>query len=136
MVDNKTIQRILSFIYQTEYGSHAYHYSYVRGRLEELNYNLSEEGLSELGTDMLSLNRAAVNDRYNEEVGVVEVFKFSLNLQVSKIQVLKSIQCYLYQCAEGDIPERELYKVLRQLEVAIMHSIINAMPEYEAATWG
>src|SRR5947208_14902665 len=56
-----------------------------------------------LGQAMFELNIAGVNDRYSEN----KARKFrALNYRYtpahgSKIQVLKSLQCWLYQCMEG-----------------------------------
>ena len=54
----------------------------------------------------------------------------------NKFEILKAIRCFLYQCAEGDVPETELYKAVEALSNDLAYDIINEMPEYENAVWG
>ena len=50
-------------------------------------------------------------------------------------QLLKSLQCYLYQCCEGNVPDCDLYKELTKLEHTLQSYIISKMPEYDKAEW-
>lgn len=50
-------------------------------------------------------------------------------------QLLKSVQCYVYQCSEGRVPETELYKGMHKLENAIAMYIACGQPEYGKAEW-
>ena len=52
-----------------------------------------------------------------------------------RIASLKALQCLIYQCSEGDIPERQEYRELRDMERRVMARIVEALPEYEAAPW-
>jgi hypothetical protein len=53
------------------------------------------------------------------------------------MQVLKSLQCWLYQCNEGDVPTTELYGLFdTDVQMYLMDTIITKLPEYEEATWG
>jgi hypothetical protein len=92
-----------------------------------------------LGQAMFELNIAGVNDRYGEN----EAKKFrALNYRYnpaygSKIQVLKSLQCWLYQCMEGEVIKKPLYQFFDTVvEPHLMRSIISALPEYNRAEWG
>ena len=51
-------------------------------------------------------------------------------------QDYKTIQCYLYQCYEGNVPETPLFKVLKKLEKEVACYIVENQPEYEEAQWG
>jgi len=55
---------------------------------------------------------------------------------LNKVEIYKLLNCYTYQCCEGNVPETKLYKAIKQLETDLCHSIVRAMPEYEAAPWG
>lgn len=55
-----------------------------------------------------------------------------------QFQSYKSLQCWLYQCCEGDIPEvSKLYKFFDTVVIRHMaNSIITKTPAYEQAEWG
>lgn len=55
---------------------------------------------------------------------------------LKKVEVYKLLQCYTYQCAEGNVPETALYKAIETMEHDLADSIVRAMPEYEATNWG
>lgn len=48
----------------------------------------------------------------------------------------KAISCLLYQCSEGKVPERTLFKSLQRFADSMSYQIISSLPEYEAAPWG
>lgn len=83
------------------------------------------------------LNSLALKVRYNEEPGKGYKFceiKYS-NASTSKIQCLKSINCLIYQCSEGDVVKTALYKKLVEVKNDLMDDIISDLPEYDAAVW-
>lgn len=88
---------------------------------------------------MFNLNIAGVNDRYGQ--GEAEKFR-ELNYHYtpahgSNIQVLKSLQCFLYQCMEGEVVNRLLYQFFDTVvEHHLMSNIISDLPEYNRAEWG
>ena len=53
----------------------------------------------------------------------------------SQIQAIKSFGCFLYQCCEGDIPEKPFYKALRWAESLLTQTFIMSLPEYNLADW-
>jgi len=94
-------------------------------------------GLQTLGDKLRAANQDSVNQRYNEQAEA-PVFTY-LPKDVSPptaIQAYKSIQCLAYQCAEGDVPERPIYKLLIALEDALAHEIVQGLDAYEKAVWG
>ena len=48
---------------------------------------------------------------------------------------LKALQCLIYQCSEGNIPETDAYQALKAAESAIAIAIAEAHPAYAAAGW-
>lgn len=86
-----------------------------------------------LGASMAIMNQDAVNQRYGENDEAHYEFHFEL---ADDIQVYKSLQCWLYQCCEGDVPERPLYRAFGELERRIGNRIIQRLPRYESAVWG
>lgn len=54
----------------------------------------------------------------------------------SLIDGYKAIRCLIYQCSEGDVPERAaVYRWLVAASGVIAGEIVSNTPEYEAAEW-
>lgn len=90
-----------------------------------------------IGAAMRAMNVEAVKQRYDDPDDLLPStpYRFRTEL-VTPMQALKSIDCYLYQCAEGTVPEMSLYRWLDSVRISIMKSIIRKLPEYDTATWG
>lgn len=86
-----------------------------------------------LGNELLALNAAAVAQRYDEPVEIHD-YRFEWPT-CNKYQALKSLDCLIYQCSEGDVPERPLYKVLKDCQHGLMYEIVASSSEYQAAKW-
>lgn len=50
-------------------------------------------------------------------------------------QFLKSLDCYVYQCSEGNVPDTDLYKGMVALQDRLVGFIARNQPEYEQAEW-
>jgi len=136
MVEDKTINRVVWWLSWEVTTS-----DWFKEKVEiALQIDTTKSGWQqELGKAMFELNIAGVNDRY----GVGEVKKFrELNYRYtpaccSKIQALKSMQCWLYQCTEGEVVKKPLYQFFDTvIERRLTDSIIYALPEYQRAEWG
>jgi hypothetical protein len=82
----------------------------------------------DLGAALFALNICAVEARYGE--GQAKEFRdldyqFSLET-ASPRQVYASIKELQYQCAEGDVPETALYKLLVQFRAAVADRVIES----------
>lgn len=93
-----------------------------------------------LGISMAILNDAAVNARYGEGTASGDregvTYQFRWEPLTNRIQALKSLQCWHYQCSEGDIPETsELYKVADKVIGYLAQNIVSDLPEYNRAQW-
>ena len=53
----------------------------------------------------------------------------------SLAQKLKHVQCFLYQCSEGNISDTELFKSVEQIKDDLKDMIINELPAYRQASW-
>ena len=102
-----------------------------------------DEQNTKLGRKLLAMNIKATEQRYPGNHFLTEVQKkkrlkdFEFNFtKVSKIQALKSLTCFLYQCSEGTVPKSKLYKEMREKENTLMYKIIDELPEYDKAEWG
>lgn len=94
------------------------------------------EELNRLGSQLMKLNADAVSQRYREPVDVMTAAKFRYRDKLySKHQQLKSLHCLIYQCAEGDVPGRKLFKLLKERANELATEIATATPEYNAGKW-
>ena len=51
-------------------------------------------------------------------------------------QMLKTFECFLYQCAEGSITKTDLYNELCHAKNDYMKYLISKLPDYADAVWG
>lgn len=93
---------------------------------------------------LYEMNDMALRARYKDEWWLEDLMEgdykeFICNgnpFENESLQLLKSIQCYLYQCSEGNVPETPLYKAIDEFASRIMFHIVSSLPEYEKAIWG
>lgn len=133
IVEEQTIHRILTHL---DDHRHTLWFAHVHRKLQEMGYDLdTTAALDELGTDLLALNYRATNQRYNESNGLMTLYRHR-GVHVTELQALKSLQCLMYQCSEGDEPESTLFAWLETYEHSLMRNIIDSIPAYAAAVWG
>lgn len=89
---------------------------------------------NDLGQRLWDLNCKSVAIRYEEETEV-NTYKYNW-MPVRKIQVLKSITCFLYQSCEGEMHKDTLYKYIEKERDDLAVSIVYGLPEYEESEWG
>jgi len=126
VVEKKTIDRIVTFA-ETKGAEHFW------SRYPAIHEVFAGD-CNKLGQKLLVMNNKAVDARYNEN-NPIELYNYS-HTPASKIQVYKSMQCFLYQCTEGDIPKSKLYKELEELIGDLAADIVYNLPEYGKAQWG
>ena len=99
--------------------------------------------IQESGMNPLVVN-VAYRQRYGMKALLVEDLD-SIDLDIrnwkplealSEVQFFKSLQCFLYQCCEGDVDEKPLYKTLSSIRALMAPFIKENSPEYDAAEWG
>jgi hypothetical protein len=91
---------------------------------------------SKLGQKMWDLNQLSLKHRYGDEKKEL-VYKYE-PFTCTKIQAFKALQCWLYQCTEGDIPENSwLYKFFDETIIREWaESLVMKTPQYDVAEWG
>lgn len=88
-----------------------------------------------LAQAMMDLNYAGVNQRYAESNMSRRVTFYPVLSTLPAIY--KALQCWLYQCMEGDVPEQSLYKFFDDTaKFYLADQIISLVPEYDLAEWG
>lgn len=136
IVENKTINRILAYMIAD---------SDLCCYLDTLGLDFTDDKLIEasatmLGRAMLAMNCAAYDARYGEgqaaKVLGDDRYRYESIKTPSRFQAASSLRCFLYQCSEGDIPERKLFKAISHYADALAWSIVRDTPEYKNAEWG
>lgn len=131
IVDDSTINRLVTFLNSDRTGTIRYHF-------DRLGYGCGDE--QRLASDLFLMNCDSVDARYGKGTAaqdtedMADEFRFSF-APCTAVRAYKDAQCLLYQCSEGDIDERPLYKALERTVGAIAHSIICEFPEYKSASW-
>lgn len=143
MVSDETLSKIANLIdtYRTT-GYNGFGYDMPDGLMRIVGHKSAKQIFEMLA----NMNIEALKQRYpknfDDMIGVVEFIPNAYIWQIREKgltyhwQLLKSLQCYLYQCLEGDVPDCELYKELEKLEHYLQNYIISKMPEYNQAVWG
>lgn len=130
MVEDKTINRIISYL--------------CNGAEREIPHAtrgislFTKEDKEVFGKSLFDLNIAGVNARYGE--GEAEKFRpldycYCSELPPHTVQAYKSLQCFLYQCSEGNVPEDPLYKKMEGIVNALAHHIVNDLKIYQESKW-
>ena len=135
IVEDRTINRIVTWLKSEVRTSRFTIDQLARKYTIDLTSDKWEE---KLALAMFQLNWEGVNARYG--AGEAEKFR-PLNFTyipepyVSKVQVSKSLQCWMYQCNEGDVPQTKLYQFFQEVENHLAIQIVMDLPEYNKAEW-
>ena len=151
VVDVETINGALGFLNRAQHRQAMY----AASTLKQAGYPVDDtDRLAALGQAMYDLNLEAVHQRYpdcetdDDLPGIIgpKVYKFRLvglsavvfdaDVPVTIYQALKSLECWHYQCSEGDVPERPLFQTMETVINYLQSAIISSLPEYERANWG
>ena len=136
IVEDKTINRVVTW-FKREVTINRFTLDMLA---REYGVDLTSDRWNEmLAQAMFQLNCDGVNARYGN--GEAEKFR-PLNFTYrpedcsSLVQVFKSLQCWKYQCSEGDAPKTKLYQFFEAVEHHLALKIVMDLPEYKKATWG
>ena len=144
VVEDKTINRILAAIDYAQYGHDDYApWPTALVGVERRGFCITGEidrltKLGPIGIALREMNEAAVYARYEGRHGDMagDPYEYETIPAPTIHQLYKSLQCLLYQCAEGDMPETDLYKALRSWADHIANHITYRLDAVEAAEWG
>ncbi len=145
IVEDSTINIIVTAIEMSLYdtGGHGAGPLYIYRELPAPYYKADLEGpkadkfLQALALDLHKMNVDAINERYSHHQKTEYDFSgFKRVAQVSRVQLYKTMQCFLYQCNEGEIDKRELFQALDRMQATVAAHIVASLPEYEKAKWG
>ena len=143
MVEDSTIGRIagtLANVCHCRQGP----FMYIRnagsafGFHEGLDDVTRSQGEDALAQSLYALNCEAYGARYEGRHGEPIPKKHFEDQESGRDpwQVLKSLDCFLYQCSEGDIPEEStLYQKLAKVRDDLARVLASSTPQYESAKW-
>jgi hypothetical protein len=141
VVSDKTINRIISFFLDNSC-DRKNEYWYDLEPLRELKYlpniptEWDEKNGEKLAKAMFALNCKAVKDRYGDNDTVDYKLQYgNLANNVDVFQIIKHLNCFLYQCSEGKIINTKLYKAIEKVVGNIALTVITSNCKYEAAEW-
>jgi len=134
IIENESLNNIVNSFFWRRNNEH------LRDKLRrDFNINLScnndkelNKELSNFGQLLANLNNNSVNSRYSELNEPIE-FKLLEKEKVSIYQFLKSVECYTYQSCEGDVDQKELFKLMEKVENGWASHIVSDLPEYDQA---
>jgi hypothetical protein len=109
MVADQTINRVVTWL-----ASDVDINWWLQGKVEEaLQIDTKTlEWRLKIGNAVFQLNIDAVNARYGQgEAAHFRPLDYQYRIVIApKLQVYKSLRCWLYQCCEGDVFKRPLYQ--------------------------
>ena len=137
--NNKTVNRIVSMLDDRSREAD-------RRRLSDLNHPLvTDEDRAKFGEMLRMMNVGAVMQRYPDlasshdapgTVGETSCDSYQYSYEWTEpIQAYKTLQCWLYQCGEGNVPEMELYQELEKVNTRQAREIVSRLDAYNAAEW-
>ncbi len=107
---------------------------------DEFGYDVTQtQDLGRLVSALFMLNCTAVDERYGAGTAAEDANKplFTFRLcHRDPVAVHKAACCLEYQCREGDVPEKPLFKALELIVARIAYDIVCALPAYDKAPWG
>lgn len=135
IVEDKTINKIVTWIAWNQEAD------WARRQIEALGYDLSKHySIEKLAKDMVALNFKAVEARYEERARGYfgePAFKFDYVSHSSREEILKAMNCWIYQCYEGDeVPNHPLFIAIEKIANALTCKIVSDLPAYQKANWG
>jgi len=118
IVKNECINRIVSYLYS--------------------NNKITEDQCKILGKQLLKMNIKAVCQRYGDkEINkLVKDYVYQYVDARDHYQVLKSLDCFLYQCLEGTVPKMKLYKKMTEYQYSLTYKLVSKLKQYDDAVWG
>lgn len=133
VVDDKTINEVIAFFYTKSLGDSHYRPNKI---LAEHGFDVTtKEGKESLGIEMFNLNIEAVNMRYGKAKRFRPLNYAYLPIPATRMQAYKSLECWRYQCMEGDIPDTTLFQLMTKVHHALAVDIVRDLPAFREARW-
>ena len=136
IVEDETINTIVNFLANCEQEKKLW----IILPLRKLGYDLLNPfQCKRLAEEMYTLNCDSIEQRYGEgeaeEMSGGQIFIYRNTPFSNRVQVLKSLACFLYQSCEGDCEETPLYEALERIKGILAYHIMIDLPVYDTAKW-
>lgn len=90
-----------------------------------------------LGRLLFRMNEDAVAFRYDERADRASSKTYSYTHRSAEmVELFKSLDCFTYQCSEGDVPKRPLFRLCEAIQARIACGIVRLSDSYNRAAWG
>ena len=124
-------------------GYNAFGFDLPKGLLNCFGSDLSENSIF---AALAGMNISALKERYGENANEMwdekgyedghDIWEPRTGrVEQWHYQLLKSLDCYIYQCSEGSIPDMELYKQMERFDAILAGWIARNQLQYENAEW-
>ncbi|MEK6794904.1 MAG: hypothetical protein AABZ39_09015 [Spirochaetota bacterium] len=128
IVNDSVINRIAALLSDDEFGPERI----ISDSIKKLGYSAFDHP-EQLARHMHNLNRFAMNERYGRKLPYTHRYKAVLARDT--YQILKDIQCFMYQCSEGRATKTRLFKAFENVENDLAHELVRMTEEYKNAKW-
>ena len=94
---------------------------------------------SVIGRKLFEMNHQALHARYGEPVPAFETIRYVFQPRKalpSRVARLKAMECFLYQCMEGDVDKSELFAEVERIAGRTAMKLVNETSAWVAAPWG
>lgn len=131
MVTTTTMQHVVAGIFAGHRGKD------TLALLFDGNYYHGQKGLTDLGNALFAMNGLALHARYGMS-DPAPAFRFDMGMLATPalVEHYKAMQCFLYQCSEGNIPESSLFQAVDDAAGLLARRIVEQSAAYEDAPWG
>lgn len=130
LIEDDTLNQIANSLFAFE--RNPYMSGLVRGLPEA-----ERKSAKVLVDSMRDMNIDALVARYEgDEPDMYEPPTYRATIPAQPVAVFKSLQCFLYQCCEGDVHESELYLALTECKNKLACNIVEGLDRYKSACWG
>ena len=134
VVEDQIINRVVTFLADLRDGEHI-----RRVIADETGFHIEQRNDRErLGAAMFALNCSAVEQRYGEgEAKEFRDLNYAYQIELTNaIQAFKALECWSYQCCEGDVPETSLlYATMGRVGDLLARHIVQGLSMYDKAKW-
>lgn len=132
VVEDKTINKIVAWLANNRDIE-----SWLEHWHPEINLN-GRESRTAFGQALFDMNVEAVNQKYGEnqaqEFRPLD-YDYLMELPQPDIHTYKTLNCLLYQCSEGNVPETKLYKSMVSIKHYLADRIVSHLKAYDEAPW-
>lgn len=129
-VGNTQVSRLANFIYEEGW-------KLDNKLVESLQIVVGKEFPMRLARALYGMNVDALRQRYPEMwEEMVKPFEYLPSERYpDDFQAYKSMQCYEYQCFEGNVPKTKLFIIMKQFGNALAHRLAMNIADAKGARW-